>query len=81
VVKNFGSGLAEDEMRHELKLNCINCGHSISLDENVYVDYEGQIKCNACSAILSVKMEDGKLKFMDFVKIARPSVEESFLRR
>jgi len=68
-------------MRPELKLNCISCGHSISLDENVYVDYEGQIKCNACSAILNVKIEDGKLKSMDFVKISRPSVEDSSLRR
>ena len=68
-------------MRPELKLNCISCGHSVGLDENVYADYEGQIKCNACSAILSVKVEDGKLKFMNFVSHARPDPEESFLRR
>jgi ribosomal protein S27E len=68
-------------MRPELKLNCISCGHSIALDENVYVDYEGQIKCNACSAILSVKMEDGKLKAMNFVRFSRPSGEDSLLRR
>jgi hypothetical protein len=68
-------------MRYELKLNCINCGHSVALDENVYVDYEGPIKCNACSAILNVKIDDGKLRSMDFVKISRPNVEDSFLRR
>ena len=68
-------------MRHELKLNCISCGHSISLDENVYVDYEGPIKCNACSAILNVKIEDGKLRAMDFVRLSKPSLEDSFMRR
>ena len=68
-------------MRYDLKLNCINCGHSISLDESVYVDYEGQIKCNACSAILSVKIEDGKLRFMDFVSVSRPGHEDSLPRR
>ena len=68
-------------MRNELRLNCISCGHSIALHEDVYLDYEGQIKCNACSAILSVKMEDGKLKSMDFVRFSKPSPEESFLRR
>ena len=68
-------------MRHEFKLNCISCGHTVLLDENVYADYEGQIKCNACSAILSVKVEDGKLKFMNFVSHARPDPEDSFLRR
>lgn len=68
-------------MRYDLKLNCINCGHSVALDENVYVDYEGQIKCNACSAVLSVKMEDGKLRFMDFVRFAKPGDEDALRRR
>ena len=77
----FSTLLGEDKMRHEFKLNCISCGHTVLLDENVYADYDGQIKCNACSAILSVKVEDGKLKFMDFVKLSKPSVEESFMRR
>ncbi len=68
-------------MRSELRLNCISCGHSVSLDENVYVDYDGPIKCNACSAILSVKMEDGKLKSMEFVSFSRAHTEGSLLRR
>jgi hypothetical protein len=68
-------------MRRELKLNCIICGHSVSLDENAYADYMGEIKCNACSAILAVKIEDGKLKMMQFVKFFRPSPEDSLLRR
>jgi len=68
-------------VRYDLKLNCINCGHNVGLDENVYADYDGQIKCNACSAILSVKIEDGKLKFMDFVKLSKAGAEDSVLRR
>lgn len=68
-------------MRYDLKLNCISCGHSITLDENVYVDYEGLIRCNACSAILSVRIEDGKLKFMDIIRVSRASPEDSLPRR
>ena len=68
-------------MRNDMRLNCINCGQRVTLDETVYADYEGQIKCNACSAILTIKVEDAKLCSMDFVKITRPSVEESFMRR
>ncbi len=68
-------------MRYDLKLNCINCGHSVALDENVYADYEGQIKCNACSAILSVKMEDGKLRFMDFVSFSKAGDEDALRHR
>ncbi len=67
-------------MRYELKLNCISCGHSIGLDDNVYADYEGGIKCNACSAILNVRMEDGKLKFMDFVSYSKRSSEDGLRR-
>lgn len=63
-------------MRYDLKLNCINCGHSVALDENVYMDYEGPVKCNACAAILSVRLQDGKLQLMEFVRSSRAEAED-----
>jgi len=40
-----------------MKINCLSCGHTIDLDE-IYSDYEGQIKCFTCGAILEVKLSD-----------------------
>lgn len=50
-----------------MKVNCLNCGHSLDLDD-AYDDYEGQIKCWVCGAILEIKAEDGSLKTMSVVQ-------------
>lgn len=63
-----------------MKINCLGCGHKVDLAE-VYDNYEGQVKCFACSAILEIKTEQGNLKAVQFVKIVpRPSAEEVFER-
>lgn len=58
------------------KLNCLSCGHNVDLSE-AYDDYEGHVKCFACGSILSIKMQEGKLKSIQFVKMVRPTVEEA----
>jgi len=59
-----------------MKINCLSCGHKVDLD-NVYDDYEGQVKCFACGAILQIKTEHAELRSVKFVKIvARPSAEQ-----
>jgi hypothetical protein len=40
-----------------MKINCLCCGHSIELGE-AYSDYDGQVKCYACSALLEIKLEE-----------------------
>ena len=63
-----------------MKINCLGCGHKVDLAE-VYDNYEGQVKCFACGAILEIKTEQGNLKAVQFVKIVhRPSAEEVFER-
>lgn len=47
-----------------LRLNCISCGHSVNLHEDVYADYEGLIKCDACGELLNIKIQEGKLRSM-----------------
>lgn len=65
-----------------LRLNCISCGRFINLHEDVYADYEGLIKCDACGGILNIKIQEGKLKSMAFERIAKPAdLEESFVAR
>jgi len=51
-----------------MKINCLSCGHKVDLDE-VYDDYEGQVKCLVCGASLEIKTEKGHLKR---VRIAKP---------
>ena len=62
-----------------MKINCLACGHKFELDE-AYDDYEGQVKCFICGALLEIKAEEGSLKSLKFLNMARPSVEEAFER-
>lgn len=45
-----------------MKVNCLSCGFAVDLDDDSYSDYEGQIRCYTCGALLDVKAEEGKLK-------------------
>jgi len=57
-----------------MKINCVSCGHKLDLDD-VYDDFEGQVKCFACTALLEIKTEEGRLKSVRFVKLVpRPGV-------
>ena len=63
-----------------MKINCLSCGHKIDVGDS-YEDYEGQIKCYACGAILEIKTEQGNIKSAKFLKtVKRPSIEEAFER-
>ncbi len=50
-----------------MKINCISCGFNTNLDET-YEDYEGQIMCFTCQALLEIRTDEGKLKSVKFVK-------------
>ena len=43
-----------------MQIRCIHCGHNFKLDE-AYDDYEGEVKCWVCGAILEIKMKDAHL--------------------
>ena len=44
-----------------MKINCISCGHNISLDA-AYDDFTGLVKCYVCGALLEIKTADGHLQ-------------------
>ena len=44
-----------------MKLNCLFCGHSVDLHRD-YDDYEGQVKCFVCNALLTILTENGYIK-------------------
>lgn len=51
-----------------MKINCLGCGYKIDLDDD-YSDYDGQVKCYACSAILELKLVDSLVKSVKFIKM------------
>jgi ribosomal protein S27E len=44
-----------------MKVNCIACGHNMTLDD-AYDDFEGLVKCYVCGTLLQVKTSEGKIK-------------------
>jgi len=51
-----------------MKISCLSCGHTIDLDD-AYSDYEGQIKCYTCSALLEVKLSDSLIKAVKLYRL------------
>ena len=62
-----------------IKINCLSCGHTLTLDET-YSDYEGQVKCYACSALLEIKLEDSLVKSVKFLMLTRSAAGENITR-
>jgi len=56
-----------------MKINCLSCGHNIDLDAAYAENYEGRIKCFACSATLELRTEHGVIRSVRFPGIAAPS--------
>jgi DNA-directed RNA polymerase subunit N (RpoN/RPB10) len=47
-----------------MKVNCLSCGHAVDL-RDAYDDYDGQVKCFACGAILSIRTREGQVKWVE----------------
>ena len=57
-----------------MKINCLGCGHTIDLDDS-YSDYDGQVKCYTCSALLELKLVDSLVKSVKFINMTRNSTD------
>jgi hypothetical protein len=49
--------------------------------DNAYSDYDGQIKCVICKAVLNIKTEEGELKSATVAKAGQLNSEKSILSR
>jgi len=58
-----------------MKINCLSCGFKVDLDD-VYDDYQGLIRCFACTAMLEIKTEEGQLKSIRWNDGSPPPMEE-----
>jgi len=56
--------------RYIMKIKCLSCGHDFELDRS-YAEYNGQVKCNTCGTLLSVKIEDGMVKSSEIVALSK----------
>ena len=64
---------AAEKRKTAVKLNCLSCGHSFDL-RDAYDDYEGQVKCYVCGAMLDVRTEEGQVKSVHMKRPTRPVV-------
>lgn len=61
-----------------MKINCLSCGFSVNLTD-AYDDYEGQVKCFTCGAILEIKTQEGNVRAVKSVKsVPKPPAKEVF---
>ena len=44
-----------------MKINCLGCGFKVDL-AGAYDNYEGQIKCFACGAIMEIATQQGSVR-------------------
>jgi len=51
-----------------VRVNCLDCGGVVLLDVPTYENYEGQIRCDRCRAMMRVKIEDCRLKSCELVQ-------------
>jgi len=55
-------------------IRCIACGSEITLDQQTYWKYQGDIRCPECRALLSVVISSGQLK--ETPKVKEPATRE-----
>jgi len=52
-----------------MKINCLSCGHSVELRDG-YDDYDGQVRCWVCGALLALRTETGQVRYVELVEAA-----------
>ena len=63
-----------------MEINCLHCGHRVHLDD-AYDDYEGEIKCWVCGALVEIRAEQGSLKAMRLAASGPRSSPEEAVER
>jgi len=66
--------LERTDEENAVKINCLSCGFNLKLDE-AYDEYEGQVKCWACGALLEIRAEDGHVRSVQLAKPDRARLE------
>jgi len=59
-----------------MKINCISCGHNISLDP-AYEDFSGLVKCYVCGALLEIITSKGHLRSVSLPSMRPPTPQSA----
>jgi len=49
-----------------IRVNCLACGHPMELSDS-YEDYEGEVRCWGCRAMIEITLQEGMLRKMRLV--------------
>ena len=63
-----------------MKVDCILCGHEVSLNHHVFYDYEGSVKCFCCGAMMDITTSEGVLHSVTLLKDFKNINREETLR-
>ena len=58
-----------------IKVRCLSCGHIIELDD-VYGEYDGEIRCWSCRALMEVTFHEDMLKAMKIGSSTESAIEK-----
>jgi len=59
-----------------MQINCLGCGFKVDLADE-YDDYEGQIKCFVCGAVMEIAAQEGSIRAVRSVtEVQLPPVEK-----
>ncbi|MHB1035524.1 MAG: hypothetical protein ACYC35_23435 [Pirellulales bacterium] len=47
-----------------MQLNCLSCGHRLDMRDS-YDDYQGPVRCFICGALMTIRSEDGQMKWAE----------------
>jgi ribosomal protein S27E len=64
-----------------MRINCVSCGHEINLNQDLFNDYEGPIKCFICSTMMEITTTQGVINSINLLNIlTRPPVDDTVER-
>ena len=55
-----------------MKVDCILCGHEVSLNHGVFHDYEGSVKCFCCGTMMDITTSEGRLHSVNLLRDINP---------
>ena len=61
-----------------MRINCVSGGHEINLNQDLFNDYEGPIKCFICSTMMEITTTQGVINSINLLNIlTRPTVDDT----
>ena len=53
-----------------MKFECLMCGYEINLDHDIFIEYEGPIKCFSCGGMMEIRTVQGTVDSVDLPSVS-----------